>query len=283
MKKYAILSAFALMLCSIESSHAQSCDNTSVNLDKTKEKQAKNSGCTPSACRGAKTKFGEAKVISDLRLSLIDLKSRMEKYTDVNFSARSYDIHNIVGETDEESLEIIGKEIAIMEQELTEKLQLTFPKMTVSAIRLDRSLTSEIDWKSCRIRYKCEAGLKSDYIMRNKRVIVSTSIAVSFLVLSISGVLSYFVQYQRTIAAIHTIFGFLFVLASLFHLKNNLGSLKMYFTNKGNRIFLIVLVMACTMVFVLSIKDTPPISLIMDWGAKVKAKQKTKSGRYIIY
>ncbi len=80
------------------------------------------SGCSPSACRGAKTKFGEAKVISDLRLSLIDLKTDMEKSTRPKFDAASYDIHGIVGESDEESLAILVKEVQLVEMAFAEKL-----------------------------------------------------------------------------------------------------------------------------------------------------------------
>lgn len=80
------------------------------------------SGCTPSNCRGATTKFGEAKVITELRTNLIELKAEMEKSESLKFDARSFDIHGIVGESDEESLDIIVKEVKIVEEELSEKL-----------------------------------------------------------------------------------------------------------------------------------------------------------------
>ena len=80
------------------------------------------SGCSPTGCRGAKTKFGEAKVISTLRLDLIALKAEMEKSKKLAFDARSYDIHGIVGETDDESLQIILKEVEIIETAFAEKL-----------------------------------------------------------------------------------------------------------------------------------------------------------------
>lgn len=83
---------------------------------------AATSGCTPSNCRGAKTKFGEAKVITDLRLNLIELKAEMEKSESPNFEAKSYDIHGIVGDSDKESLDILVKEVQIVEEELSNKL-----------------------------------------------------------------------------------------------------------------------------------------------------------------
>ncbi len=80
------------------------------------------SGCSPSACRGAKTKFGEAKVITDLRSGLIALKADMEKSKEPSFDPGSYDVRGIVGETDDESLDIISKEVRIVEKAFSEKL-----------------------------------------------------------------------------------------------------------------------------------------------------------------
>lgn len=79
------------------------------------------SGCKPSSCRGAKTKFGEAKVISTLRTHLIALKAEMEASKTPKFEERSFDIHDIVGETDEESLGIIIREVKLMENDFSNK------------------------------------------------------------------------------------------------------------------------------------------------------------------
>ena len=83
---------------------------------------ASTSGCTPSSCRGATTKFGEAKVISDLRQDLIAIKAEMENSEDHAFDPMSYDIHGIVGSSDDESLEIIAKQLKIVEDEVSDKL-----------------------------------------------------------------------------------------------------------------------------------------------------------------
>lgn len=90
------------------------------------DKPTKTVGCKPSSCRGAKTKFGEAKVITEMRENLIALKAAMEKSTAGNFDARSYDMANIVGESDEESLEIIVREVKLIENEFSKKLNSTF-------------------------------------------------------------------------------------------------------------------------------------------------------------
>ena len=122
-----------LLLLGFQEAVGQSCDTTAkteVNESVSNKGQSKtgaNSGCTPSACRGAKTKFGEAKVISELRLSLIDLKSKMESHKAITFNPRSYSVHGIIGKSDDESLQIIRDEIAIMEKEITDKSQVQFP------------------------------------------------------------------------------------------------------------------------------------------------------------
>lgn len=92
-----------------------SCYGTTSKSDKAA------SGCQPSSCRGAKTKFGEAKVISNLRTSLVVVKAKMEKSKSPKFAPSSYDVHGIVGKTDEESLQIIVKELKLMEKEFSNK------------------------------------------------------------------------------------------------------------------------------------------------------------------
>ena len=108
---------------------------------------AATSGCTPSACRGAKTKFGEAKVISQLRLDLIDLKGEMETSKDPSFAERSYDINGIIGNTDAESIEIIINEVKIIEDEFAEKLN-----YEATAFELPDNKAKQIDFLSTRIQ-----------------------------------------------------------------------------------------------------------------------------------
>jgi len=107
---------------------------------------AATSGCTPSNCRGAKTKFGEAKVISDLRVDLIELKAELEKSETVAFDQRSYDIHGIVGDSDDESLEIIVEEVKIVEEEIIEKLD-----QQLAAFELPENKAKQIQYLHGRI------------------------------------------------------------------------------------------------------------------------------------
>lgn len=109
---------FSAQLLFLGTTYSQS-DDCSSPIE-VKDKTEKTSGCSPSSCRGSQTKFGEAKVITDLRANLIGLKSDMEKSNTI-FDARAYDIHGIVGKTDDESLEIIVREIKIIEKEFSNK------------------------------------------------------------------------------------------------------------------------------------------------------------------
>ncbi|TAI48812.1 hypothetical protein [Flagellimonas allohymeniacidonis] len=104
------------------------------------------SGCSPSGCRGAKTKFGEAKVISNLRLDLIAVKAEMEKSKSPVFESRVYDIHGIVGETDDESLQIIVRELKIMEEAFAEKL-----RYTALAFNLPKNKAKQVSYLKGRI------------------------------------------------------------------------------------------------------------------------------------
>ncbi|WP_431167741.1 DUF4405 domain-containing protein [Tenacibaculum halocynthiae] len=66
------------------------------------------------------------------------------------------------------------------------------------------------------------------------RKLISTSIAVLFLVLGVTGVLMYIKPYNKSIASIHTVFGFLFSIGVISHIINNIKPLKMYSINSKN-------------------------------------------------
>jgi hypothetical protein len=68
--------------------------------------------------------------------------------------------------------------------------------------------------------------------MAKFKVWIGLTLAISFTVLSISGLLSFFNPYNRTTATIHSVFGFLFVLSVLPHIWNNMASLIAYIRKK---------------------------------------------------
>ncbi|WP_431121038.1 hypothetical protein [Flagellimonas flava] len=141
--------AFAQSNCSAADTNgeksAKSCESKVATTGES------TSGCSPTSCRGAKTKFGEAKVISTLRLDLIDLKAGMEQSAVHAFDAQSYDIHGIIGETDEESLDIIIKEVKVVEKEIAEKLN-----KRLAEFQLPENKAKQIQYLSNRIK-----GLKA--------------------------------------------------------------------------------------------------------------------------
>lgn len=114
--------SYAQKACCSKTSSEKSCckpgDKNSKACCSTTGISESTSGCTPSNCRGAKTKFGEAKVISNLRLELIALKAKMENHDKLDFSESAISVHDIIGETDEQSLNIIAEHVSIIQSEL---------------------------------------------------------------------------------------------------------------------------------------------------------------------
>lgn len=121
------------------------CSSSPKTSCKTSSKST--SGCTPSNCRGARTKFGEAKILTALRGNLIKLKAKMEESQTITFGARSYDIHGIVGNSDDESLEIIVKEVKIIEEEFSTKL-----KYKASSFVLPENKAKQVEYLNARIQ-----------------------------------------------------------------------------------------------------------------------------------
>lgn len=100
------------------------------------------------------------------------------------------------------------------------------------------------------------------------RKIISLGIAMSFVILLVTGILSFFSEYARQVATIHTIFGMVFAVGAFMHIGNNFRPLKKYF--KG---FLPLLILGGVLVFLSSAYfSVPPVQMLMDWGAKSKAK-----------
>lgn len=67
--------------------------------------------------------------------------------------------------------------------------------------------------------------------MSVNRKVISLTIAISFCVISITGVLMYVRPFTKTTSSIHTLFGLLFLVTAFLHIINNLKPLKMYSLN----------------------------------------------------
>jgi len=90
----------------------------------------------------------------------------------------------------------------------------------------------------------------------------------TFVILCVSGLLSYFSEYTRSIATVHTIFGMIFTIVAVLHLVNNYKPLKNYLLSWiAGATFLVI-----SLIAYVAFSEIPPISNIMDYGAKSKAK-----------
>ncbi len=104
----------------------------------------------------------------------------------------------------------------------------------------------------------------------NFRKIVSLSIALSFMILAITGIISYVKDYSRVTATIHTVFGLLFTVGILLHLTNNFRPIKKYSKGLG----LAVIIILGSILFSGAYFQTEPFKSMMDYGTKLKAKTK---------
>ena len=118
----ALLGTTHLVLAQKESCSSADQSKAIAKIELTSEDT---SGCAPSSCRGSQTKFGEAKTITLLRQDLVALKTKMEQSLNPKFSPRSYDVHGIVGNSDDQSLQLIATEVDIIEAEFVDKTPYT--------------------------------------------------------------------------------------------------------------------------------------------------------------
>lgn len=109
------------------------------------------------------------------------------------------------------------------------------------------------------------------------RKLISLSIAVSFVVLFVTGVLSFFQPYSNHTATLHTVFGVLFTFGVVFHLKNNFRSIILYL--KGKLPLFIVLI--GVLVFFAGYYQMYPLNKFMDFGAKQKATSEKELNRTV--
>jgi len=89
----------------------------------------------------------------------------------------------------------------------------------------------------------------------------------AFTVLSVTGLLSYFVDYNRGLATVHTIFGILFTVTGLLHILNNIKPLRNY-SKRGAVFFMLGLV---GVIAFFSYSELPIAKSFMDFGARSKA------------
>ena len=116
--------------------------------------------------------------------------------------------------------------------------------------------------------------------MKSKNL-VSLSVAAVFIVLSITGLLTYFGQESHTVEHTHAWFGVLFVAAAIFHIVNNWASLKGYSTDRkvgGIRRELIVASVVALLFLVGIAANLPGFKALPNGGKVLFGKKRPPGG-----
>lgn len=110
--------------------------------------------------------------------------------------------------------------------------------------------------------------------------LISLSVGLAFLTLSFTGLMLYFLPHTPTTSLTHTIFGFTFLLAAIFHIRNNWISLKTYSVDKNQlqthqRIRFELLLSGAVVIFFLlgSTSHLKPFEWIDEVGNEIRTGQ----------
>lgn len=117
------------------------------------------------------------------------------------------------------------------------------------------------------------------------RKLVGVSIALTFFVLGVTGVIMYIIPYNKMVSSVHTLFGMVFIGATIFLKKNNWKVLKTYsaegkskskFSFRPSKPFVIVATIS-SLILVGQLYALPPMNLIYLWGNSLRNSQQGKS------
>ncbi|WP_394829161.1 hypothetical protein [Pendulispora albinea] len=112
----------------------------------------------------------------------------------------------------------------------------------------------------------------------NTRSLVSLLVAAGFLVLTGTGLLLFFVKHDNRTAAIHTLFGLVFLGVAVFHIRNNFRALKGYgYKPQPKRFalkpeFYLTLVPAMLLLAGLFF-ELPGFAAVYEWGNRWRSQQ----------
>lgn len=107
-------------------------------------------------------------------------------------------------------------------------------------------------------------------ISAKTRAMISVFMVVGFGALLVTGILSYGLRYSPTLSAIHTIFGIVFIVFGVFHLRNNFKVFLNYLRQKAASRWLklgLLMVPVSVMGVMLGL---PPFQSIIDFGYALK-------------
>ncbi|MDZ8118684.1 hypothetical protein [Pontiella agarivorans] len=115
------------------------------------------------------------------------------------------------------------------------------------------------------------------------RALVSLFIALMFIGMAVTGVLSYLWKYNQRLSAFHVIFSFSFLVLALFHIFNNFKPLKNYATKKKTR-FLLPVLLGVVAVYMVGIAYSLfPFKQIVGFGKTLRQQDEIrKKTEYVI-
>ena len=109
---------------------------------------------------------------------------------------------------------------------------------------------------------------------KNKnRAIISLLMLIGFITILVTGLLSYGLRYSQLLSAVHTIFGLLFIVYGVFHLKNNFKPLKTYFKKTKVKRFALISLLLIPLTTLGVIADLPPFKTIIDISYVLKEQK----------
>lgn len=123
----------------------------------------------------------------------------------------------------------------------------------------------------------------------NMRALVSTSLLLVVIVMLVTSVLMFFKKHNTTTSLVHTVLGLAFLLAILWHIKNNFPSLKQHFKlrHRGNppqfnKAAPLAVVVVATLTL-LSINQYRPLLAFHAWGSSMRANDKATTQNKFSY
>jgi hypothetical protein len=114
-----------------------------------------------------------------------------------------------------------------------------------------------------------------------KKNFVSLGVAISFVVIAVTGLLMYFLSHGEIVSTLHIVFGLLFTLVAIFHLLNNWPSIKAYTavpeTKKQKKTLskeIITITILTLLVLLGTSLQWQPVKFLYDWGQSFRIAQK---------
>lgn len=114
---------------------------------------------------------------------------------------------------------------------------------------------------------------------------ISLFLTLCFVFIGLTGILSYGLPYTDMLAALHTLFGFLFVLAAILHIRNNWRILWGYLRKPkekgtGYRKELLAAVLLCMFLIIGGALRIPPFGTFLDIGYQLRTTHAVEQESY---